>query len=284
MQTAAERDPARDPGIDVPSNRLFVHPVGRWLLPAAIRLGVHPNAVSMVGLTFGIAAAGCFWHWADPSMALLGWCCLIAWLVMDGLDGALARATGRESAFGRFVDGFSDYGVFVVVHFALALSLVVESGQSPTVFALALAAGAAHAVQSAWYEAARAAFLRRARGVFSVAERQVAGGPVEALYNRMESALGHRATALDARLGTLDGEARQRLLEAWQARVRSVFPILWLLSSNARVHVILLACLAKNPQLAWWWELLGLSALAVMCGWWWRRAEAIAVEAGSDAP
>jgi phosphatidylglycerophosphate synthase len=273
-------DPARDIEIDVPSNRLVIHPVGAWLLPFAIRAGIHPNAVSLAGLGLGLLAAASFRHWPDARFALAGWCLLLGWLVLDGLDGALARATGRASAFGRFVDGFADYGVFVVVHVALALSL----GGTVAAFVLMLAAGAAHAVQSAFYEATRATWFRRARRQFDVPERTAAGGAVERFYNAMEQALGHRPTAFDRLCAAR--QAPDGLLARWQALARPRFRPLWLLSSNARAHLILIACLVGDPRLAWWCELLLLSAVAAAGGWWWRRAEgeAMAVEGDDHAP
>jgi phosphatidylglycerophosphate synthase len=278
----ANDDEHRHPAIDVPSNRLVIHPLGRLLLPHAIRLKVHPNAVSLAGLGFGLLAASCFWNWQDPRMAVAGWVCLMAWLIMDGLDGALARALSLASPLGRFVDGFSDYGVFVVVTLALVMSI----GPDPATLGLALAAGLAHAVQSAFYEAARATWFRRVRGQFSVSERIAAGGVVERLYNRMETILGNRVTRFDVACAAAEGAARIVLLSRWQRAAARRFAPLWLLSSNARAHAILLACLLGDPRLAWWWDLLALSTVALAGGRWWRGAEAraLAVEGTGGAP
>lgn len=78
----------------------------------AVRWGVQPVALTLIGLVLGLAAAvaAAFTWW---------WWALALWLtsrVFDGLDGPVARLSGRSSAFGGWVDFTSDmavYGAFV---------------------------------------------------------------------------------------------------------------------------------------------------------------------------
>jgi phosphatidylglycerophosphate synthase len=262
-------EPARPPEIELPTNRWLIHRLSAALLPHAIGARVPANAASLLGLAFGLLAAAAFLDWRDPGFVLLGWLLLIFWLVMDGLDGAIARATGTASPMGRFLDGFADYGVFVVVHVALVVSL----DASPATLALALAAGAAHALQSAFYEAARATYRRRIAGVFAVPPREAAGGLVERVYNAIEARAGHRATAFDEGLAALPAAERGRAVARWAEAAAARLRLLGLLSSNARVHAIALACLLGNPALAWWWELGALSLLVLAMAWSWRALE-----------
>src|SRR3546814_9333837 len=46
-------------------------------------------------------------------MATIGLPLSLFWLVADGLDGMIARATGTPSAAGRVLDGLCDHGVFL---------------------------------------------------------------------------------------------------------------------------------------------------------------------------
>ncbi len=262
-----------DPGvIELPSNRFLLHPLADRLLAPAIAAGVTANMASLAGLGFGLLAAAAYFHWEDARMAVLGWALMLCWHVLDGLDGRIARATGTASPFGRFLDGFADYGVFVVVHVAIALSLADPVAS----LGLALAAGAAHAAQAAFYEARRACWFRRLAGHFSVAPRPVAGGPIERLYNALEARLGHRATAFDRRLAGAEPGVRATLLARWARNARPAMHLLWLQSANARTHVILVACLFGDPRLAWWWELLVLTPLGLLSGLALRRAERVA--------
>ncbi|MFQ3666105.1 MAG: CDP-alcohol phosphatidyltransferase family protein [Sphingomonadaceae bacterium] len=259
----------RPPEIEVPSNRFLFHPLGNWLLPRALALGIPANLVSLAGLTAGVLAAWCYLDWPDWRWALAGWALMLAWHVLDGLDGAVARASGTASAFGRFIDGFSDYGVFVMVNLALVASLP----DPLAALLLALAAGAAHAVQAAFYEARRATYVRRRAGALTVAPRPPSGGPLEGLYDWGERMLGNREQPFDRRLAALPEETSRAQLRAWLLRVAPRQRLLWPLSANARTHLILLACLAGNPALYWWVTLAGLSLWALAFGWWWQRAE-----------
>lgn len=78
-----------------------------------VRLGVTPMALTVGGLVLGLGAAvaaGLAWWWA----ALGLW---LASRLADGLDGPVARRSGRVSAFGGWADLMADfavYGAFVV--------------------------------------------------------------------------------------------------------------------------------------------------------------------------
>lgn len=259
----------RPPEIELPSNRYLIHRASDWLLPRAVSLGIPANAVSLAGLALGLVAAAAYYHAGDWRFALLGWAAMMGWLVLDGLDGSVARATGTASPFGRFLDGFADYGVFVVVY----LALVASQPKPAWHLMLALAAGAAHAMQAALYEAKRATFVRRRRGEFHVEPRPVAGGILEALYNRGEAALGHRESALDLWLAALPEPSRSTLLTLWLGRAAVAMRPFWLLSSNARVHAILLFSLARVPSWFWWYELTVLTAIALLGNWRWAALE-----------
>lgn len=268
MSDSAIRNP-RPPEIELPSNRYLVHRASDWLLRPAVALGIPANAVSLAGLGMGLLAAAAYYHAWDWRFALLGWTAMMGWLVLDGLDGSLARATGTASPFGRFLDGFSDYGVFVVVY----LALVASQPEPAWPLVLALAAGAAHAIQAALYEAKRATFIRRRLGVFRVEPRPVAGGILESLYNRGEAALGHRESVLDLKLAALPDPERTALLTFWLGKAAAAMRPFWLLSSNARVHAILLFCLAGEPTWFWWYELTVLTAIALLGNWRWNSLE-----------
>jgi phosphatidylglycerophosphate synthase len=73
----------------------------------ALRLGLTPNQVSMLSLAVGLAAAGCFaqggWWWL-----LAGALLLQASLVVDCVDGEVARFTRAFSDLGAWLDASTD--------------------------------------------------------------------------------------------------------------------------------------------------------------------------------
>ncbi len=244
---------ARPAQIEDPSNLWLVHPLADRLLPPALRLGIHPNTVSFAGMACGAAAGWCYWHWQQPLYVLAGFLLMVAWHIMDGLDGKLARASGKASPLGRLIDGVCDYLAFIFVLLPIALSFA----DWHRTLALALVSGGFHAMQSAWYEGEREAWKRRARGSFATEVRPPSGMGIEGLYNRVEQRLGSGARAIDAALA-----ARPELLPRYLGETAPLVRRLSLLSANNRTIVIALACIAGNPRLYWYWEIIGLTLLA----------------------
>lgn len=68
------------------------------------RLGVHPNTLTIIGLLLQVGVAVVF---GLGYVKLGGWLLLIV-APMDALDGALARALGKQSRFGAFLDSTLD--------------------------------------------------------------------------------------------------------------------------------------------------------------------------------
>lgn len=94
--------------IDAPLNQS-----GRWL---AAR-GASADAVTLAGLSLGLAAAGLIWAgFAGVWVALV----LLASRVADGLDGAVARARGKTD-FGGYLDIVCDFAFYGAVPLAFVL-------------------------------------------------------------------------------------------------------------------------------------------------------------------
>ena len=68
------------------------------------RLGIHPNTITLLGMLLQIGVAALF---GLGHITLGGWL-LLAVAPVDALDGALARALGKESRFGAFLDSTLD--------------------------------------------------------------------------------------------------------------------------------------------------------------------------------
>lgn len=262
-------DIARPSQIEPATNRYGVHALARIMLPLAIRLGIHPNTVTLAGLAFGLGAAAAYLRWPDWRYATLGFLCMIGWHVMDGLDGKLARATGKTSAFGRLLDGVADYSCFVAVYIALAIT---QPEPLPAI-GIALVSGAAHALQSQFYEGERATWIRRSAGQYEAVARSEAGGAFERLYNRLERALGNQSRPFDVLLHNATPAERQRLIAAWQPRSARVLHLMGPLSANGRTIAIWLAAMIGNPWLFWLWEIIPLTILALVAARWLRQAE-----------
>lgn len=267
---------ARPTEIEPLSNRFLIHPLAAALLPPAARAGLHPNIVTGAGLLFGLLAGLAYTHWTDWRFATVGFALMICWHVMDGLDGKLARATGKTSDIGRLLDGVADYATFVAVNLALALTM----DNAAFAVGIALLSGLLHALQSQFYEGERATYIRRLSGRFDAVTRSAAGGAFERLYNRGEALLGNRARPFDHALAAASPEARARMLARWQPKAAQTLRWMAPLSANGRTIAIFLAVLAGEPMLYWIWEILPLTLLALAAARALRQAEAGAVVNG----
>jgi phosphatidylglycerophosphate synthase len=245
------------------------------LLPAALRLGLSANAVSIAGFLLGAGAAYAYLHAPDLRWATIGFALLIGWLIADGLDGMIARATGSASAVGRILDGVCDHGVFVLLYLALAASIGTTGG-----WWLAVAAGVVHAIQATLFEGERTRFHRRIRGDPGLLAKATPSAFLLArLYDALAGSLDRLAEPFDRLLGRSGDPAG--LGRAYGDRASPPLRLLSLLSNNMRVLVIFAACLAGDVRWFWWIELVPLTLIAVAGIVWHRRVEARLVrEAG----
>ena len=74
------------------------------LVTLLARLGVHPHVLSISQVPGGFAVLALV-----PAYPRLAFVLFLVVLSLDGLDGALARATGKASAFGALVDQYCDH-------------------------------------------------------------------------------------------------------------------------------------------------------------------------------
>lgn len=85
-----------------------------------LNLGFSANAVSVLSVFFAVAAAACY---MIPSKG-----CMIAaivlvnfWLVLDCVDGNIARCKKRKTVFGEFVDDIGGYYVEGLIYLAISV-------------------------------------------------------------------------------------------------------------------------------------------------------------------
>ncbi len=109
--------PLIDPGL----NRIGV---------ALAKCGIGANTVTLAGMVVGLAAGGAL---ASGQVAV-GLALIIANRLLDGLDGAVARAT-RITNFGGYLDIIADFVFYVAVPVGFAFA--AEANRLPAVLLLA---------------------------------------------------------------------------------------------------------------------------------------------------
>ncbi|MBQ8656922.1 MAG: CDP-alcohol phosphatidyltransferase family protein [Prevotella sp.] len=100
----------------------FTRPIGLAFALLWKRLGVHPNAITVLSIFLG-AAAGYMFYFTDLCHNLTGVALLMLANFCDSTDGQLARLTGKKTLVGRVLDGFAGDVWFFCIYLALLLRL-----------------------------------------------------------------------------------------------------------------------------------------------------------------
>ena len=101
--------------------KLWVRKTSFFFTYIFINLGFSPNGVSILSIFITLAACALF-------MTPAKWAVIIAvilinfWLVLDCVDGNIARCRKMKTAFGEFVDDISGYYTVAFVYLAISIS------------------------------------------------------------------------------------------------------------------------------------------------------------------
>lgn len=105
-----------DGPVSLAINRRVSQPISRVLAPA----GVSPNAATIISLLIGVVGAAAYgfqWWWLGGLLAQFS-------SIFAGVDGEIARRTGRGSVYGDFLDTVSDrfveYATFIGIGYGLS--------------------------------------------------------------------------------------------------------------------------------------------------------------------
>lgn len=99
---------------------LFYRPIGYFWSVLAYRLGVTPDAITIMGIFLGVGAGVCFFF-PDMWWNLGGVALLMLANSFDSADGQLARMTHRFSRLGRILDGLCGDIWFTAIYAAICL-------------------------------------------------------------------------------------------------------------------------------------------------------------------
>ena len=96
----------------------FTRPIGLVFALMWMKLGVHPNVVTILSIFLGMGA-GYMFYFTDLTHNLLGVLLLMLANFCDSTDGQMARLTGKKTLIGRMLDGFSGDVWFFCIYLAL---------------------------------------------------------------------------------------------------------------------------------------------------------------------
>ncbi|MEE3383654.1 MAG: CDP-alcohol phosphatidyltransferase family protein [Prevotella sp.] len=132
----------------------FTRPIGLVFAIFWNKLGVHPNAITILSIFLGVGA-GVMFGYTDLMHNILGVLLLMSANFCDSTDGQMARLTGKKTLIGRMLDGFSGDLWFASIYIAIIIRLFnqnIPGTEVPwhlLIFVLAFVAGVmCHSPQS----------------------------------------------------------------------------------------------------------------------------------------
>lgn len=261
---------ARAPEIEDLTNLWIVHPLSNRVARLLSKTPVHPNAVSIAGMLCGFAAAWFFYNFDQGNSVYWALAFMFAWHVLDGADGHLARLTGKATVFGRVMDGFADYSVYLSVYVALGLA-IAERYNGPVVW-LVVAGAVSHIVQAAAYERQRESYTfwvysgqaGKEPGKTSLPDflpfRLLLAGYLK-MQNAMDSATKMKQQGFDLALGP----HRRELAAAEFKRKNENHMHVWsILSANAHTFALFLFAWLGNPITYFLFEIIALNGVLIL--------------------
>jgi phosphatidylglycerophosphate synthase len=267
------RAPGRPAEIEAPTNRWIVHPLARRLAASLTLTPVTPNMVSFASIVPAAGAAFAYLQWPTPWGPLVGLAGQLAWHVLDGADGELARRTGRASPVGELIDGVCDHVSQVIIYLALASSLARTLGPREA-WLIAAIAGAGHFLQANAYETGRKTYRRWVYGAAWMRQTRAGGGGVRGalagLYVAISSLFAPGEARVERAMERAIGAGSQSAADAralYKSMHQPLVKASGLLDSNTRTAAVFLSMLAGTALWFFLFEAVVLSLVAVAVVW-----------------
>jgi phosphatidylglycerophosphate synthase len=134
-------------------NRRVYHPLAKRLALGLAPTSTTPNQLSVAGGFCVVLAGACYVLIGGLTGALAGFGLHLAWHVLDGADGDLARLTGRASPLGEAIDGIADYFSHIVLYCMIGWMLMGQFGLA--VWLAVVSAGVSRILQASHIEELR---------------------------------------------------------------------------------------------------------------------------------
>lgn len=105
----------------------IIRPVSFWLATLFVMLKISANSVTWLSLIFGILGFICFFIGGYKLQVIASFFILV-WLILDHVDGNLARYYRSQSKYGDFLDSFVCYIIFALIPISIAHSAANSDG------------------------------------------------------------------------------------------------------------------------------------------------------------
>ena len=119
-----------------------IRPASLWVSPWFVQAGLSPNQVTWLGFALGLVVCALLGS-GNVACAAVGSVLYFAQVVLDYVDGNLARYYKTTSHYGKFLDGSTEIMFLALFHVALGLGAAQQATGSPLMLAGIAALGGA---------------------------------------------------------------------------------------------------------------------------------------------
>lgn len=107
--------------------KLWVRRISFPITYLFINLGFSPNAVSVLSIFVTLAACACFCI-ATPGCIIAAIVLINLWLILDCVDGNIARCKKLKTVYGEFIDDIGGYFTVAFVYLAIGVCAFCKGG------------------------------------------------------------------------------------------------------------------------------------------------------------
>lgn len=144
----------------------ILRPIAFIFVKLLYKTSVTPNQVSFAAIFFGLIS-GFFFSWGTLTGFLIGGILYFFVLVLDCVDGMIARLKKNGTPVGRIVDGFADYSVGILVYIGIGIGLdkgIVGTGLPISHWLLLVIAAVSHIIHAMIVDYYRVEFMSHGLG------------------------------------------------------------------------------------------------------------------------
>ena len=100
----------------------IIRPISIYMTLPFIGTKVKPTTITKISIAFSVAGFCLLAFGQTMPLKLLGWVGIFMWVLLDGVDGNLARCTNQCSALGDLWDTMGGYAAMVLIYFGTGIA------------------------------------------------------------------------------------------------------------------------------------------------------------------
>ena len=258
---------------------VFYRPFGYLMAVASKKLGITPNAITIISIFVGMLAGHLFYY-QNLKINIIGILLLIWAEGMDSADGQLARITKSKNRFGRILDGMGGNFWYLSIYVHLCLRLI-NTGLSPAIFIVAIIAGLSHSFQCAVADYYRNfyAYIVHGKNYSEIDDSAFVAEEYEKInwrknfikkifmrvylnYTRQQELLsGHSLLLLRYLVSNFHAVIPPQISSIYKAKNKHLIKYYNILTSNTRMIVLFIAIIINNIYLFAFFHIICLNLL-----------------------